>query len=142
MNTWTRDELDRFGAAEEIEITPVGGDDALRRAITIWMVRLGDNLYDPHTVAARRGFALPRPTTKVEAPPGASKRRDFCGRRPEAQRGARYSLPRQISPQRTVIRQHDGQPQGAMGNYRELAPRPACLNRRSEPWRSANSGRV
>ena len=45
MNTWTRDELDRFGAAEEIEITPVGGDDALRRAITIWMVRLGDNLY-------------------------------------------------------------------------------------------------
>ena len=45
MNTWTRDELDRFGAAEEIEIAPVGGDGALRKAVTIWIVRLGDNLY-------------------------------------------------------------------------------------------------
>jgi hypothetical protein len=45
MKMWTRDELDRFGAAEEIEIAPVGGDGALRRAVTIWIVRLGDNLY-------------------------------------------------------------------------------------------------
>ena len=45
MNTWTGDGLDRFGAAEEIEIAPIGGDGALRRAVTIWTGRLGDNLY-------------------------------------------------------------------------------------------------
>jgi hypothetical protein len=45
MKTWTRDELEGFGAAEEIEIAPVGNDGALRKAVTIWIVRLGDNLY-------------------------------------------------------------------------------------------------
>jgi hypothetical protein len=45
MKTWTRDELDRFGAAEEIEIAPLGRDRRLRKAVTIWIVCLGDNLY-------------------------------------------------------------------------------------------------
>ena len=45
MNSWTRDEIDRFGAAEEIEIAPVGGAGALRKPVTVWIVRLGDNLY-------------------------------------------------------------------------------------------------
>ena len=45
MNKWTREELDRFGAAEEIELEPVGSYDALRKAVTIWIVRLGDDLY-------------------------------------------------------------------------------------------------
>jgi hypothetical protein len=41
----TRDELDRFGAAEEIELAPVRSDDASRKAVMIWIVRLGDDLY-------------------------------------------------------------------------------------------------
>ena len=45
MNKWTRDELDRFGAAEEVELAPVGSDGASRKAVTIWIVRLGDDLY-------------------------------------------------------------------------------------------------
>jgi len=45
MTPWTRDELDRFRAAEEIEIAPVGGDGSLRSAVTFWIVRLGDGLY-------------------------------------------------------------------------------------------------
>jgi hypothetical protein len=40
-----RDELDRFGAAEEIELAPVRSDDASRKAVMIWIVRLGDDLY-------------------------------------------------------------------------------------------------
>ena len=45
MKTWTRDELNRFGAAEEIEVTPLGRHGTLRKAVTIWIVRLGDDLY-------------------------------------------------------------------------------------------------
>ena len=45
MKTLTRDELERFGTAEEIEIAPLGRDRTLRKAVTIWIVRLGDDLY-------------------------------------------------------------------------------------------------
>ena len=45
MKTWTRDELSKFGAAEEIEIAPLGRDGRPRKAVTIWIVRLGDDLY-------------------------------------------------------------------------------------------------
>jgi hypothetical protein len=38
---WTSDELDRIGAADELEITPQGS----RRPVTIWVVRDGDDLY-------------------------------------------------------------------------------------------------
>jgi hypothetical protein len=45
MKTWTRDELNKVGAAEEIEIAPLGRDGRLRKGVTIWIVRLGDDLY-------------------------------------------------------------------------------------------------
>jgi hypothetical protein len=45
MKTWTRDELETFGAAEEIEVAPFGRDGKVRRAVTIWIVRVGDDLY-------------------------------------------------------------------------------------------------
>ncbi len=41
MKTWTRDELDKFGAAEEITIAPLGRGGR----VTIWIVRLSDDLY-------------------------------------------------------------------------------------------------
>jgi hypothetical protein len=45
MKTWTHGELNQIGAAEELEIAPVGRDGTLRRAVTIWVVRFGDDLY-------------------------------------------------------------------------------------------------
>ena len=45
MNTWTSDELDKIGAAEELEIAPLRRDGRLHKATTIWVARLGDNLY-------------------------------------------------------------------------------------------------
>jgi hypothetical protein len=45
MKTWTRDELSKFEAADEIEIATLGGDGSPRKAVTIWIVRLGDDLY-------------------------------------------------------------------------------------------------
>jgi hypothetical protein len=45
MTTWTGDELDKVGTAEELEIASLRSDDTLRRPVTIWVVRVGDDLY-------------------------------------------------------------------------------------------------
>ena len=45
MSTWTSDELDRIGRAEELEIAPLRRDGTLRGPVTIWVVRHGDDLY-------------------------------------------------------------------------------------------------
>jgi hypothetical protein len=45
MSTWTTDELDRIGAAEELEITTTRADGTPRRRIPIWAVRVGDELF-------------------------------------------------------------------------------------------------
>ena len=41
MTGWTSEELDRIGAADELEVTPLRS----RRPVTIWVVRDGDALY-------------------------------------------------------------------------------------------------
>jgi hypothetical protein len=43
--TWTRDELTKIGTAEELEIASRRRDGALRKPVTIWVVRVGDDLY-------------------------------------------------------------------------------------------------
>ena len=45
MSTWTSDELDRIPGAEELEIASVRRDGTLRKPVTIWVVRHGDDLY-------------------------------------------------------------------------------------------------
>jgi hypothetical protein len=45
MSTWTSDELETIGGAEELEIASLGRDGTLRRPVTIWVVRHGDDLY-------------------------------------------------------------------------------------------------
>ena len=45
MGTWTSDELNRVGGAEELEIASVRRDGTLREPVTIWVVRHGDDLY-------------------------------------------------------------------------------------------------
>lgn len=45
MTTWTSDELTRIGTAEELEIASRRSDGTLRKPVTIWVVRLGDDLY-------------------------------------------------------------------------------------------------
>ena len=45
MSTWTSDELDRIGGAEELEIASLRRDGTLRNPVTIWVVRHGDDLY-------------------------------------------------------------------------------------------------
>ncbi len=45
MTTWTSDELGKIGAAEELKIASLRQDGTLRKPVTIWVVRVGDNLY-------------------------------------------------------------------------------------------------
>ncbi len=45
MTTWTSDELTKIGTAEELEIASLRGDGTLRKPRTIWVVRVGDDLY-------------------------------------------------------------------------------------------------
>jgi len=45
MNAWTSEELGRIEAADELQIASVRRDGTLRNPTTIWVVRLGDDLY-------------------------------------------------------------------------------------------------
>jgi hypothetical protein len=45
MTTWTSDELDKVGTAEELEIASRRSEGTLRKPVTIWVVRIGDDLY-------------------------------------------------------------------------------------------------
>lgn len=45
MTTWTGDELNKIGAAEELRIAGLKPDGTLRKPTIIWMVRVGDELY-------------------------------------------------------------------------------------------------
>ncbi len=45
MTTWTGDELKKIGNAEELQIASLRKDGTLRKPVTIWVVRVGDELY-------------------------------------------------------------------------------------------------
>jgi hypothetical protein len=53
MTEWTSEELNKIGTAEELEIAPLRGDGTLRNPVTIWVVRVNNNLY----VRSYRGHA-------------------------------------------------------------------------------------
>lgn len=45
MVTWTRDELTKIAGAEELELASLRQDDTLGNPVTIWVARVGDDLY-------------------------------------------------------------------------------------------------
>jgi hypothetical protein len=45
MTEWTADELTRIGQAEELKVSSTRPDGTLRPYVTIWVVRVGDDLY-------------------------------------------------------------------------------------------------
>ena len=45
MTTWTSDELNKIGTAEELQVASLRRDGTLRKPVTIWVVRHGDDLY-------------------------------------------------------------------------------------------------
>jgi hypothetical protein len=70
MSDWAAEELDEIGAADELEIAAVRPDGTLRPATTIWVVRVGHDLY----VRSYRGrgggwfrSVLRRPEGRIQA---------------------------------------------------------------------------
>jgi hypothetical protein len=45
MTAWTRDELDRIDAVDEVQIASRRRDGTLRTPVIVWAVRHGDDLY-------------------------------------------------------------------------------------------------
>jgi hypothetical protein len=45
MAAWTSDELDKIGVADELELASARSDGTLRKPVTIWVARYGDDLY-------------------------------------------------------------------------------------------------
>jgi hypothetical protein len=70
MSMWTADELDKIGAADELEIAAQRADGSLRPYTTIWVVRVGDDLY-VRSVRGRDGAwfrsVLRRPEGRIRA---------------------------------------------------------------------------
>ncbi len=51
MTGWTRNDLERIRAADELQLASFKEDGTLRKPVPIWVVRVGDDLY----VRAYRG---------------------------------------------------------------------------------------
>lgn len=45
MTTWTDDELNQIGSAEELQLASRRRDGTLRRKVIIWVVRIDDDIY-------------------------------------------------------------------------------------------------
>jgi hypothetical protein len=45
MEPWSKDELNKIGSADELQIAALRADGTLRKPVIIWVVRLGDELY-------------------------------------------------------------------------------------------------
>jgi hypothetical protein len=45
MTTWTNDELNKIGNADELQIASLRSDDTLRKPVIIWVVGVGSDLY-------------------------------------------------------------------------------------------------
>ena len=56
MGVWTDDQLRRVGAAEELKLTSQRPDGSLRRFVTMWVVRVGGDLYVRSADGAGNGW--------------------------------------------------------------------------------------
>ncbi len=55
MAIWTSDELDKIENADELNLASLRSNDTLRNPVTMWVVRVGDDLY----VRAYKGRTSP-----------------------------------------------------------------------------------
>jgi len=79
MSAWTADELSNIGAAHELELATVKRDGSLRKPVTVWVVRVDDDLYvvastktssssRPRTTATIRSTPRTAPSTDIPPP--------------------------------------------------------------------------
>jgi hypothetical protein len=68
MTQWTSDQLDKVGHAEELQIASIRRDGTPRKPVTVWAVRLGDELF-VRSVKGRSGPKALRKDTRVMCGP-------------------------------------------------------------------------
>ena len=98
MTTWTSEELTRIGTATELEIASHRRDDTLRNPRTIWVVRVGDDLY-VRSMYGRDGGWFPGTQVRQQGhirAGGVDKGVTFADADPRPQRPDRRRLPRQV----------------------------------------------
>jgi hypothetical protein len=66
VERWSDDELRRIADSDELEIASVRSDGRLRRPVTIWVVRVGDDVY-VRSVNGRSASWLRRAQDRHEA---------------------------------------------------------------------------
>ena len=94
---WTADELDRMGDAEELRIAPRRKDGTLRRAVPIWVVRVGDELYVRSFHGDSGGwYRAARATGEGHVSAGGIRKTSPSRRRRRDQRRRRCRVPRQV----------------------------------------------
>jgi hypothetical protein len=84
MTAWTDDELGRIGSADELQISSRRPDGSLRRFITIWAVRHGDDIFVRSAYGPENGWfvrALKSGDGRIRA---ASVERDVIFERADA----------------------------------------------------------
>lgn len=79
MPAWASNALDKIGAAEELTLASVRGDGTLRRPVTMWVVRDGNDLYVRSVNGRVTSWFLRRTN---DAPCAHQRRRHRRGRRP------------------------------------------------------------
>jgi hypothetical protein len=99
MSAWKSEELKKIGAADELQIASVRRDGTLSNAVTIWVVRIGDDLY-VRSYKGRGGVwfrvAQMRHAGRIRAG-GIEKRCHVCGRnRSRHERSDRCGVPHQV----------------------------------------------
>jgi hypothetical protein len=84
MTAWTSDELTSIGTADELQIASRRRDGTLGNPRTIWVVRVGDDLYvrSMHGAPAA-GSPPPRRATKATSEPAAGKDVTFADADPD-----------------------------------------------------------
>lgn len=70
MSHWTAEQLHKIGTADELQIASLRPDGSLRPYTTIWVVRVGDDLYVRSWRGRRGGWfrtVLQRPQGRIRA---------------------------------------------------------------------------
>ena len=128
MTSWTGDDLAALDGRDEIGVASTRTDGSLRPFVTVWFVRIDDELYvrsayGPENGWFRRALRVGRGTRPRRR---HRTRREVRGARPRAPGGAGRRVSRQVRP----LREGHG-PDGRLAGRRPLdaAARPALTPR-------------
>jgi hypothetical protein len=111
-----RTELDKIATADELQIAPLRRNGTLRKPVTIWVVRVGDDLYVRSAYGSNAGW-LRRIQMQHEARIRAGdleKDVIVLDADPNLNDEIDARVPHQVPPPRRNLRQHDGQPRSAI----------------------------